>query len=213
MKLARFSTAVVCTALLAVATHAEAKSKPKSTRPCQLLIDPAGDANGIDPGAPVPAVNAGPSDDALDILDINVGEGQKLMVWRLHVKKLAPASLDAPTGMFWSIHFTIRKTTFKVTAHSSLTGFTSDVSYTSAGGSGKLAGLGATIDLQRSEIRFVLPAASIVTQEPAPWRATITAIGGQTGQEMHTVAINAVDWTASDAKYVPGKPVRCATSG
>src|SRR5207245_10505181 len=98
-----------------VATQAEAKApkpKPKpKPLPCHLVTDPAGDANGINPGAPVPAAHAGQSDDTMDILDIDLGMSNTAMIWLLQVKHLAFTSPDAPAGIAWSIHFTIRKTT------------------------------------------------------------------------------------------------------
>ena len=218
MMLARPSIAVACTALVVIATHADAKTaKPKPVPPpsCRPLVtDPAGDANGVNPGPPVPATHAGASVDALDILSIDLGTGKTTMVWLLRVKKLAATSPNAPTGMFWSVHFTIRKTTFTLAAHSNpVSGITYDLSYATANGGGRLTGpLVGTLDTVHSEIRFVLPTATIATQERAPLSAKITGIVADTGQEAGASPVsahNTVDWTTTDGEYMPGKARRC----
>jgi hypothetical protein len=229
MKLARLSIALTCVALVVVATHAEAKPKPKpaAPQPCHAVTDPADDANGINPGASLSAAHAGPNIDPLDILSIDLGTNKTSMIWVMRVKKLALTSPDAPTGMFWSVHFTIRKTAFTVAAHSDLVnGISYDLSYATAAGGGTAPGpLTGVFDLAHNEIRIVVPVASIATWERTPLRTKIAAIGGVTGQEILAPGMsayagdartahptNAVDWTANDGTYTPGKSA-CAKSG
>lgn len=218
MRLARLWVTAACLALVALGAHAEAqtaKPKPSPHPPCRPLVtDPAGDANGVNPGAPAPTTHAGPSDDRLDILSIDLSTSKTAMVWVLRVKKLAVSSPSAPTGMFWSLRFAIRKTTFTVVGHSNLTtGASYDLSYATASGGGRLTGpLVGTLDTAHSEIRFVLPASMIAKQERAPLSAKITGVGAATGQEtlIATVAArNTADWTTGDGVYTPGKS-RCA---
>lgn len=225
MKLPRRSTALICGALVVLGAPAEAKSAkptpaPKPAKSCRLVTDPAGDANGISVGAPAPSVHAGPSIDALDILSIDLGTGNKTMVWLMQVKKLSVTSASAPSGMFWAVRFTIRRTTFTASAHSDLVGGISyDLSYASAAGGGTVPGaLVGTFDRARSQLRLTVRVATIAGWEPAPLSAKITGIGGTTGQEILTRgmsaytgssappdASDAVDWTTGDVSRTPGR--------
>jgi hypothetical protein len=227
MKLLRVSAAVACSALVVTAAQAGAaptKPKPKPKPPtagtCGLVTDPAGDANGINPGAPVPATHAGPSDDGLDILAIDLATGTKTMTWVMRIKKLTLAPSSAPAGETWRIHFTIRKTKFFLAAHADTYGPRSDATY--LGSDGKTATLPVVgiFDTAHSEIRFTLLTAALAKVERAPLTATMTGIGGVTGQEIAgpqsaanavtaPAAYNAADWTDHDVSYTPGKPVRC----
>jgi hypothetical protein len=230
MKLARFSTMLAVAVLSVVATHAEAassKPKPAARHSCPgAVTDPAGDANGVNPGAPVPSTNAGPSIDPLDILSIDLGTSKKTMVWVMQVQKLALTSPSAPTGMFWLVHFTIRKTSFSLTAHSDpVSGITYDLSYATATGGGTAPGvITGAFDLAHNQIRLVVPTATLAKWEPSPLRSKITGIGGVTGQELLAPGVsgytgsaprnpsNAVDWTTTDGAYTPGNS-SCAKSG
>lgn len=227
MKFLRLSAAVACGALVVTAAQAGAaptKPKPKAHPPvprnCGLVTDPAGDANGINPGAPVPATHAGPSNDALDILLIDLATNAKSMVWVMRVKQLTLSSSGAPASETWRIHFTIRKTKFTLAAHADADGLRSDATY--LGSDGKTATLPVLgiFDTAHSEIRFTLLTAALAKVEHAPLTATITGIGGVTGQEVAaprstvdagtTPAVyNAADWTDHDGSYTPGKPTRC----
>ena len=227
MKPVRFTVALTCVALVVLGTQAEAKTtKPKPPTPparsCPSLTDPAGDANGINPGAPVPAEHAGPSIDPLDILSVDLGTSKKTMVWVMRVKALSASSPDAPTGMFWTVHFSIRRTTFAVTAHSDPTsGVSYDLAYaTSTGGGREPGALSGTFDVAHSQLRLTVPVATIATWEPAPLSTKITGVSGTTGQELvapgfsaYTGAqpssnpTNAVDWTTGEVTYTPG--ARC----
>jgi len=229
MKLARFPIMAACVALAVAVPHAEAKAPKSKPKPvpapaCHLLTDPAGDANGVNPGAPVPATHAGASDDAVDILSVDLGAGRSTMAWILQVKKLALESQSAPTGMFWSVHFTIRKTTFTVTAHSGPAGVRADLTYANPTGSGEVVGgtFAMATDPKKNQIRFTLPAATLAKEEASPMSAKITAIGAASGQDFgtpdligyagRTSTANSADWTTTDGSYTPGKSARCATS-
>jgi hypothetical protein len=203
--------------LFVVSAQAEAKpAKPKHVPAgsCQPLVtDPAGDANGVNTGPPVPATHAGPSVDPLDILAIDLATGKTTMVWLLRVEKLAVTSPDAPTGMYWSVHFKIRRTTFTLAAHSNpASGLSYDLSYATVSGTGQLGPIAGTLDTAHNELRFVVPISTIAKQERAPLSTKVTDIEGDTGQEIVTSPLavhNTVDWTTSKGTYTPGKS-RCA---
>ena len=217
MKVTRGCIALAAAVLVVTAGNADAKGpkpkpKPKPPAPCHLVADPAGDANGINPGTSMFSAHAGPSDGTLDIRAVDLGVGPKMMVWLLQLEDLTLASTtEHAPGMFWSIHFTIRKTTFTAVTHAGPQGVRSELTYTSPAGSGQLAPVAAVIDEKYKVIRFTVPTSAIAKQEPAPLTTTISEIGATTGNEAGGVAYNTVDWTTTDGTVVPGKPGRCAT--
>ena len=239
MKLLRVSAAAACSALVVTAAQAGAtptkpkpKPKPKPVARCHLVTDPAGDANAVEPHAGTPlgdvaaeraVAHAGPSDDALDILGIDLATSSKTMVVVMQVKRLVLTSANPPAGLTWRVHVTIRSTAFKVAAHTGAGGTRFDATYVAADGSTGVLPMSAGIfDPAHNEIRFVLPVAEIAKHASSPLTAKITGVGGLSGQEMlapsapggadvgyHPDVYNAADATEHDGSYTPGKPSRC----
>jgi hypothetical protein len=88
----------VCAALAAATGVAAAAPSPKPV--CNLLTDAKGD------GYPTTAAEAGPSDDALDILSADVATNAKQLTAVLRLSKAATSADSAPTGFRFLVLFT-----------------------------------------------------------------------------------------------------------
>ncbi|MCU1590745.1 MAG: hypothetical protein JWP11_2001 [Frankiales bacterium] len=187
LSLLRPTVAVLVCASVAVAGAAGAASKPAPPAPvCNLLTDAAGDGNGIDPGSPVPAQSGGPSNDALDIVSADVASDAKTITGVVRVKKLAATSSSAPSGMTWSVYFTVDTTTFSLSAHSDPTGaITFDAAH-SATGVNSLYGPGVTgiFDTAKSEVRISAPRDLFAAESALKPGTKLTALTANAGPEV-----------------------------
>ncbi|MDX6197655.1 MAG: hypothetical protein QOJ79_806 [Actinomycetota bacterium] len=186
---ARLRPALVTGLVLTVALTgiASAATKKAAVTPvCNLLTDAAGDGNGIDPGSPVPAQSGGPSNDAVDILSADVASDAKNITGVLRVKKLAATSSSAPTGMTWSVAFTVDTTTFSLAAHSDPTGaITYDAAH-SAPGVNSLYGPGVTgvFDTAKSELRISAPRELFAKESDLKPGTKLTGLSANAGPEV-----------------------------
>lgn len=173
--------------------HAATKVKPV----CNLVIDPAGDGNGIDlgstpyaPPAPqvrLPAEAAGPSIDALDLLSGDVATDKKRLTVVIRVKALATMATEAATGMTWGLYFTNGNTTFSVLAHTNPVGATNfDAAYSTPGINSLYAAGSVTgyFDLKKNEIHMTAPLELFEAQEDFKTGTKLTNINVLSGPEI-----------------------------
>lgn len=216
MKLVRTAAAAAAGLSLVIAGNSGAATKPA----CMLVTDAAGDSNGIALGSPVPATSGGPTTDALDITSVDVASDAKNVTAVLRVKKLAATSSSAPTGLGWTVNFTVNATTFSFAAHSNPVGtVTFDAAHSSVG-TNSLYGAGVTgvFDTTANEVRISAPV-SLLVQESFKAGAKITEIGGIAGQDIAIPdatglfgggailegTVNNADVTTAGQDYVAGK--------
>lgn len=236
---ARPAVAAALVAALVVAGSAEAATKkpvkkhvaPKPKPVCDLVTDKPGDANGIQLGlaSQEPTENAGPSDDVMDILSADVAANPTTITGVVRLKKLAATDTSAPSGINWSINFTIGGVPFSLQAYADPTGA---VSYTGSYVDPKLGGqlyagnLNGTFDTKKSEIHISIPTDTIAKQAAVTNGTLVTAINAAAGPEVlvpeATGALgggalltdnpNTVDQTANGKDYKVGT-LSCVTPG
>lgn len=235
MKHARLVSVAAIAASVVAAGHASAavKKKPKPIPPvCNLVTDAPGDANGVNlnqsPLPTLPTTTAGSSDDALDVLSVDVATDKTTITAVLRLKKLAATSTNAPTGMTWSATYKVDTTTFYLAAHANPQGaLTYDAAYASTAGGNLLTDKPTgSFDPAKGEIHISLPLAAMAKQAVVKPGMKITAIGATTGPEalipdatgvfgggtFFSDSWNTVD-TASGGKDYTAGALSCVTPG
>jgi hypothetical protein len=149
----------VCGAL-AVATGV-AGAAPKVKPVCNLLTDPAGDANGtfLQEG-----VAGAPSEDAVDIVSGDIATQGKTLTTVLRVKKLAVSSPTAPGGLHWKFFFNVGDTkiyTQAVAAAGGTPTFAFGTIDSATGTSKSLGAASGVLDLAKSEVRVSVPVSAL----------------------------------------------------
>lgn len=168
----------VAGSLLAGGAANAAARKPAPKPVCNLVTDPAGD------GKATPA--GGGNDAAIDIKSLDVASDKQNITGVLRLNKLSPKSSNAPTGMTWSISFTVDGTVFSMAGHASATGATTfDTAYQSKTG-GSIYGAGTTgvFDTAHNEVRITAPLSLFAKQADIKLGTAITDINGSTGPEV-----------------------------
>jgi hypothetical protein len=175
-----------------------------------------------------PTENAGPSNDALDIVSADVAADPNTITGVIRVKKLAATSAEAPTGMSWSVNFTIAGTPFSLSAYADPTGA---VSYNGSYVDPKLGGqlypgnLAGIFDTTKNEIHISIPTSTMAKQATVVNGTDISQINATTGPEILvpdptgklggtilTDVPNTVDQTANGKDYKVGT-LSCVTPG
>lgn len=231
MNITRPALAIALAVSIVAVGQAEAAKKPpkKVVKPvCMLVTDPAGDANAINLGSPVPTTNAGSSVDALDITSVDIASDKKLLTTVMRVKKLASTVSTAPMGLNWTVSFKVDTQSFSIAAHADPTGkITYDASYASTtGGSLYPGNMAGTFDTNKSEIHITVPIDLMAKQATIKLGTKITAIAGATFSEVlipeatgalgggtfFSTTVNEYDWTSPGKDYISGTP-SCVTPG
>ena len=179
---ARLRPALATGVVLALAATGVASAAAKSAAPkpvCNLVVDPAGDSSVYPAG--------GVQDDALDITSVDLATDKTNITGVIRVKKLATSSPNAPTGMNWTVNFTVDGTVFSMAGHATAAGTTVfDTAYQTTTG-GSLYGPGTTgvFDTAKNEVRITAPLSLFSAQaDIRSGKTKITDINGRTGGEI-----------------------------
>jgi hypothetical protein len=227
MMLVRPAVAIAVGAALVVATQAGAvakpKPKPKPKPVCNLVTDPAGDAN----DAPlVGGVPVGSSDNAYDITSIDVASNLTTVTGVVRVKKLAKTSSSSPTGIHWTVALTIGTTHFLLSANEETTGTNGaelDTSDPSTNTYNKIADAKAVFDPARNEVR-ISAAVRDFTETIKVGKSVLSGLGGTAGRVYGVKDVtgsfggdlvtgqDATDTAAGTKTYVAGT-LSCVTPG
>lgn len=150
----------VAASLVAAAGTAYAATKPKPKPVCNLLTDPAGDADGTFLGEGLLPV----SEDAVDIVSGDVAADTKNLTTVLRVKKLATSSPTAPGGLHWKVFISIAGeeiyTQVIAPAGGSPTFGYGHIDGTT-GTSSRDGDATGKLDLAKNEVRVTVPAAAL----------------------------------------------------
>ena len=156
MRLLRPALCLVIAASLVGVTAAQAATKPKPKPVCNLLTDPAGDADGTFLAEGVmPA-----SEDGVDIVTGDVAADKKFLTTVLRVKKLTTTSPTAPGGLHWKFFITVGGEQIYTQAIAPTGGaplFTYGKIDPTAGTSAKLGNAQGVLDTAKNEVRVSVP--------------------------------------------------------
>lgn len=183
MRLIRPCVAMTVGLSLVIAGSAGAAKKPPPVKPvCNLVTDPSGDAN-LDPATGKNAV--GPSVPAYDITSVDVANNATTFTGVLRVLTLAKKDNYAPTGIHWTVDFTVGDTQYLLSATEAVVGtsgaeldYISDVKnnlYT------KIADATAVFDTTANEVRLSVPVTAI-KEKLTPGVTLVTALGATAGR-------------------------------
>lgn len=175
---------------------------------CNLLTDPAGDANGT---FLADGVAGAPSEDAVDIVSADIASTKKLLTTVLRVKKLATSSATAPGGLHWKFFFDVAGVQIYTQAIAPTGGSPAFTFGTIDGTTGTSTSLGAAegvLDLAKNEVRITV-ATSALPETPKPG-AKITSLAPNAGRFFGNDAAltfsDSTDVATSDKTYIAGAP-------
>jgi hypothetical protein len=182
-----------------VLTGAVQAASAKPAPVCNLVTDPAGDANGsfLHDG-----VAGTPSEDAVDIVSADVATNAKVLTTALRVKKLATSSPTSPGGLHWKFFFNVGDTqiyTQAVAAAGAAPTFTFGTIDPTAGTSTSLGSADGVLDTAKNEVRVSVPL-SALPEKPKP------------GSKINTLAPNAGRFVGNDNVGTFSDPTDKATS-
>ena len=169
MKIRRSQAAVITGALLVAGVAAQASAAaPKPV--CNLVVDPAGDANYLSvTSTPLP------SEDGLDLLSGDIATNATTLTAVVRVKNLASAN-TAPLGRAFYVNFVVGATTYYIDATTSpLTGQTGSVGYAATTRQGLPGVVTVIFDNAKNEIRMSTPIASF-SKDPIKPKTRISGI-------------------------------------
>jgi hypothetical protein len=204
---ARLRPALAC-AVLAVATVAGTMHASAAAPVCNLVTDPAGDANGTFLQEGISGV---PSEDAVDIVSGDVATKGKLLTTVLRVKKLAASSPTAPGGLHWKFFFNVNDTqiyTQAVAATGAAPTFTFGTIDETAGTSKSLGEATGVLDTAKNEVRITVPLSALPETPKAGKKITTLApnAGRFFGNDNVGTFSDSTDLATSDKTYTVGAP-------
>lgn len=201
---ARLRTAIALSVAAAVVGAGAATAAPKPV--CNLLTDPAGDANG---SFIADGISGAPSEDAVDIVSADIASSKKLVTTVLRVKKLSTSSLTAPGGLHWKFFFTVGDSqayTQAVAPAGGSVSFTYGTIDDATGTSTSLGEAVGVLDTKKSEIRITVPASALPeTPKPGAKIAELAPNAGRFfGNDNAVTFSDSTDSATSDKTYVAG---------
>ncbi|MCW2571315.1 MAG: hypothetical protein JWO88_1373 [Frankiales bacterium] len=178
---------VLASAVVAVValTGALQAASAKPARVCNLVTDPAGDANGTFLQEGISGV---PSEDAVDITSADVATNGKLLTTVLRVKKLSASSPTSPGGLHWKFFFNVGGAqiyTQAVAATGSAPTFAFGTIDATSGTSKSLGTAEGVLDTAKNEVRVTVPL-SALPERP------------KSGSKINTLAPNAGRFAGND---------------
>jgi hypothetical protein len=175
---------------------------------CNLVTDPAGDANGTFLQEGISGV---PSEDAVDITSGDVATKGKLLTTVLRVKKLAVSSPTAPGGLHWKFFFNVNDTqiyTQAVAATGAAPTFSFGTIDATAGTSKSLGEATGVLDTAKNEVRITVPLSALPETPKAGKKITTLApnAGRFFGNDNVGTFSDSTDLATSDKTYTVGGP-------
>lgn len=205
----------VAVALVAAGSASAAtkpKPKPKSVPPvCNLVVDPAGDANGtfLRDGV-MPS-----SEDGVDIVSADVATDAKVLTTVIRVKKLTTSSASAPGGLHWKFFFTVDEVKIYTQAVAA-TGANPIFRFgTIDGTSGTSKSLGeapGVLDVAKNEVRVSVPLSALPATVKAGTKINTFDLSAGRYYSAGVSLSDATDAAASEKTYVAGA-LSCVTPG
>lgn len=211
MRLVRPALAVAVVGSLAAAGIASAAPKPKPV--CNLVTDAADDATGA-PLAGTPGV--APNGPAYDITSLDVASNATTLTGVVRVKALSKTSSTAPSGIHWTIGFTVAGSDFQLSAHNDAAdGEAYELDSVDKAGQtyDKIADATGVLDVATNEVRISIPASALGVKLTGQ---KVTDIAGTAGAFYNVPMVvsgeDATDTATGDAAYTAGA-LSCVTPG
>jgi hypothetical protein len=204
------AVAVAVVALTGAVQAASAKVAPF----CNLVSDPAGDANGTFLAEGPPGV---PSEEAVDIVSGDVATKGKQLTTVLRVKKLTASSATAPGGLHWKFFFNVGETqifTQAVAAAGADPVFSFGTIDETTGTSTQLGTAEGVLDTAKNEVRITVPVGALPERpKPGTKIGTLAPNAGRFfGNDNVGTFSDSTDTATSDKTYTVNAP-SCVTVG